>query len=221
MGDNGTWSATKGGSAEALVDSFVLPENQLKDLTWDESKVWVLMGDHVWSLNPATRQWASHPTPGYYSDGITFDGSHLPVGDGPWGTHKIYRLSPGTMTILPTPGSCQITGLAFDGSHFRCADGNYARHQLFEVTPSGAVVDSADCEGSILGGFTFDGATLWYAAWDAGHTRIYQCDTAGQTMTSFPTPGSSSGMGSGLAFGNGHLWYSDGVTDVIYEMDTS
>ena len=221
MGDNGTWSATKGGAVVALVDSFALPEGQAMDVTWDGTTVWVLMNDQVWSLDPGTGQSASHPTPGQYPEGITYDGAHLLVGDSQWGTGKIYLLLPGTTTIMPTPSSDQIRGLAFDGSHFWCADGNYAVHRLFKVTTNGAVVDSVECAGTILGGLTFDGTTLWYVSWDAGQTSIYKCDVTGQTLASFPAPGSSSSMSSGLAFGNGHLWYSDGVTATIYELDTA
>ncbi|MBN1425645.1 hypothetical protein JXA88_13905 [Candidatus Fermentibacteria bacterium] len=221
LNDNGTWQAAKGGALVALVDSFPLPEGFPKDLTWDGARVCILMDQGIWSLDPITGLSVTHPNPGQYPSGIAFDGTNLLVGDNWWGTGKIYRVAPGETSIFHSPGSGQITGLAFDGTHFWCADGFYGQPWLFKVSTHGTHIDSIRCQGAGLGGLTFDGNTLWYASWDQGETRIFQCTPEGQTLTSFPAPGSSTSMGSGLAFGDGHLWYSDGVTDLIYRVDTA
>lgn len=220
LDDEGTWTMTRGsGSFITLTDSLDLPSTYFgSDIVWADSRIWILApSDQIHIVDPATGILDSVTTPGSYPSGIAYDGIHLFVSDGPWGTSKMYLVDPVVPSILMSPGDGSIDGLASDGSHIWCLDDDPFDPCIYQLNASGGTIGSFSCLGSSVKGLTYDGTDLWYGSFESGETSIYRVDTNGTLLSSFGAP---SFMPGGLTFDGESLWLSSGWDDPIYQLST-
>ena len=156
----------------------------------------------------------SHPAPGKFVTGLTFDGANLWIAD--YKADKLFQVNPKTgrtVRAIPSPGFWPM-GLAFDGTHLWNVDKE--QRMIFRIDPKdGTVVKTIEAPSRHPEGLCWDGRTLWVG--DDKTNKIMRIDlsdgTAVKTLTS---PAQSC---NGLCFDGTYLWSADRTTDEIYMID--
>jgi hypothetical protein len=158
------------------------------------------------------------------SDIAWVDGTIYQVIFSPTEERNIYQLDPlsgAVLSIIPYAGESP-QGLTYDG--YNLWQGDLAERQIYKMHPvTGAVRDQFNAPGPSNSqplGMGWDGNSLWVAD-SRGPETIWEVDTLGTVLSSFPAPGSSP---YGLAWAAGYIWVSNnnlGGAAMIYKMDPS
>jgi hypothetical protein len=168
--------------------------------------------------------------------GAAFDGSHVWYTLGYASDTNVYRIDPGTDTVVASLDMVALTGgrnivpggLAWDSNSQHLwvgtlidmdATGSFGDGEIFEIDPvQGVMVSSfptsslttsdADPVRRMIDGLAFDARsdTLWFSPLEAGH--VYQVTTEGILVSSFALPFPSALWGAGVTFDGNHLWLS-------------
>ena len=155
-----------------------------------------------------------------YPTGLTFDGQYFWVSN--WGG-TIYKidLSGTVVGSIPSP-ALWPGGCVYDGANIWVTD-YVGGPQIFKLDmTTGAILASYQIVYSYYwAGMAWDGQYLYHGINTGGpgaHT-IYKIDpTTGATVGTIPVPSQDI---SGLTYHDGHLWYSDSETYMLYKIDMS
>jgi streptogramin lyase len=184
-------------------------------LTFLASTAWAELGDVLHTI----------PCAGQNTSDIAWvEGTIYQVIFAPTAERNIYQLDPSNgsvLSIIPYAGGSP-QGLTYDG--YNLWQGDLSGHLIFKMDPlNGAIRGQftapgpSNCQPLGLG---WDGNSLWVADSRAPET-IWEVDTLGTLLSSFPAPGASP---YGLAWAAGYIWVSDnnlGGAAIIYKMDPS
>ena len=222
LDDSGSWQCWKTSDSLdkhiVVLDSIELTGNCTGDITFDGTDFWCLsQTEKIYRISVTAGIVDSIDVPGRYPEGLAFDDNQIIIGDGAWGMGKLFKLDLSGRSVISSPGSGNITGLANDGTYLWTANDDYSNKYIYKLNNSGAVLDSFNCPGDILGGLTFDGNYLRLAAWESGTTRIYRIDVNGNIIDSFIVP---SFIPGGLTYNGTDLWYVIS-SDSIARIDNS
>jgi hypothetical protein len=220
--DNGSWQGWKTSDSLdkhiVVLDSIELTSNCSGDITFDGTDFWCIsQTDKIYRISLTAGIVDSIDVPGMFPEGLAYDGNHLIIGDDPWGLGKLFKLEVSGESVFSSPGSGNVSGLAYDGTNLWTANDDYSNKYIYKLNNRGAVLDSFNCPGDILGGLTFDGNYLRVATWESGTARIYRIDINGNIIDSFIAPSFSHG---GLTYEGTSLWYVIS-SDSIAQIDNS
>ncbi|MFH1007667.1 MAG: transglutaminase domain-containing protein, partial [Candidatus Latescibacterota bacterium] len=155
----------------------------------------------------------THPAPGGYSSGMTWDGKALWVAD--WRAQQLVRMDPQSgeiLTILPSPGFSPA-GLAWGANRLYVSD--RASRRVYVMNPDTKIVErSYPTPGHQPMGLGWDGAHLLLV--DSGTDQVYVMNPEdGTVLRSFPAPSGESG---GLCYDGQYVWISDRMADTLYRV---
>jgi hypothetical protein len=159
---------------------------------------------------------------GYYSYGLTWDGTHLWCGDDRYGDIAQIDTSDGSIiTTIPGIPECNH-GLAWDGTHLWVA-GDYHTDKIYRIATNGDLVDSIPCPGGDYpGGLTWDGDYLWVSRYYPNtQPNLFKVDVStGAELDTIPSQGLQP---QGLAWDGTYLWNvqddNDKDPELVWQID--
>ena len=162
----------------------------------------------------------SIPSPVGLSLDIAFDGQDLWIGNG-YEDSLLYKVSRVDGTVLKTiivDPLLTPAGLTFANGYLFVTDtGPSLIHKI--DTTDGTIIQTYfppfDMDG-YPSGLTWDGSSFWLI--NANAAVLYQLDTDFEVIQTIP--GILGSFGSGLAFVNESLWYTENITDQLFALDT-
>ncbi len=169
----------------------------------------------------------SFSAPGYYSTGLTWDGSHLWVANIADAAHpenswyKFYRLDPSTGTPVDSfsTSPSYYHGIGWDGKYLW---GAHNWNTLTRHTTSGAPNRNIDAPELFTYGVTYvpSESVLWVSVFQ-GETGLYKLDPQDGTVLGQirPAEGTTTNGWADLAWDGTSLWHSNTADEVIYEID--
>lgn len=161
------------------------------------------------------------PSPPGIALDLAFDGDALWLGIGNQDSF-IYKLSTIDGSILKTiPKNPFISpaGLTFAEGYLYITDTEAELIHKIDTT-DGTFLESYASPAGYFGypsGLAWDSTSFWLI--DAAVGDLYQLDTDFQVIQTIT--GQIGTFGSGLTFVNGNLWFTENITDKLYEMDTT
>ncbi len=224
LSDEGYWTAVRASSArsESIEIEEVIPVgaaiNTLDDMAFDGTNFYILSGLKVFIISKEGAVIDSLETPGSYPNGLSYDGSHLLIGDNNWGSGKIFKLNTSTKSIFPLPENSSIEGVAFGDDCLWYADNQYGAPKVHKTKPDGEIIRSFDVSGKTIEGICFDGKNLWisyknFSVFD--NNKIMKSDLEGNELAIYDPPVDATGS---LAYDGKYLWFSDEGS--FFKMDT-
>jgi len=161
------------------------------------------------------------PSPAGLSLDLAYDGEALWVGSG-YQDSLLYRISTVDGAVLKTlvkAPQVSPAGLTFAEGYLYITDTDPSLIHKVDTT-DGTFVQTYPAPFDSNGypsGLTWDGTYFWLI--DAVSGNLYQLDINFQVVQTIT--GQIGAFGSGLAFINGKLWFTENLTDKLYEMDTT
>ena len=194
------------------ISHFNTPKWSAHGVAWDGNRLWHSDSytDLIYKLDTSGNEVASFPSPGSVPRGLTWDGANLWLID----SGIIYKLDTAgnVLDSFPGPSIGTELDLTWDGSNLWIS---VCCSVFYKVDTDGTVLDTISTGGHI-NGLAWNGTTFW--ATDFFDDLIYEVDTGGTVLRSFPAPDHSP---EGLAFdaANNRLWLVAGFND-MYQLAT-
>ncbi|MFQ5582972.1 MAG: FlgD immunoglobulin-like domain containing protein [Calditrichia bacterium] len=204
-----------------LLKTLPSPTNQLSDLTWDGSYLYLLgLSNHViYQIDTTDGSVVNTINTGISGAlGLTYKDGYFWLSVISDNSLKKIDQNGSVIKSVAIPANQNI-GIEWDGTYFRIADSGSPDEKILTVDSLGNLVGSFLFPGDSPFGLTWDGNTIWCADNHmSGVAMIYQFEpSTGTVITSFPCP-NGGGAANGLAWDGEHLWIADQSNDLIYKV---
>ena len=178
------------------------------------SSVFGAMGDVIHSI----------PAPGFYSNGLAWDGENLWVANIADAAHpqdywyRIFKVSPETGDIITSfsTNNYYFHGLTHDGTNLW---GERVYTQIVKLTDEGQVIDNFPAVPLGIGlAFDKENNILYQATTQPGSIIIFDPENGNQLGILYPPEATENGWND-LAFDGTYLWHTNVATELIYKID--
>ncbi|MBC8311419.1 MAG: hypothetical protein H8E72_03880 [Candidatus Marinimicrobia bacterium] len=168
----------------------------------------------------------SFSAPGYYSDGLAWDGENLWVANIADAAHsqdywyRIFKVSPETGEVISSfsTNGYYYHGLTHDGENLW---GERLYTWISKLTDEGQVIYNINAVPLAIG-LAFDKGNniLYQTTTQPGSIILFNPETGEQLDSLYPPEATENGWGD-LAFDGTYLWHTNVATELIYKIDPS